>query len=92
MASNDRRNHVYSMLRWAQLAGKSTGIVTNTRVTHATPGATYAHNSNRWYESDKDVHEQGGDPAVCVDVARQLIESETGKIFNVIMGGQTAAK
>lgn len=89
-ASNDRRNHVYSLLRWAQLAGKSTGIVTNTRVTHATPAAAYAHNSNRWYESDYDVHEFGGDPAICVDVARQLIESETGHNLNVIMGGGAA--
>lgn len=37
-ASMNPRNHVYSLLRQAQLAGKSTGIVTNTRVTHATPG------------------------------------------------------
>ena len=32
-----------SILKWAQQAGKSVGIVTNTRVTHATPAAAYAH-------------------------------------------------
>lgn len=86
-SAKDHRNHVYSLLRWAQLAGKSTGIVTNTRVTHATPGAAYAHNANRLFESDHDIHELGGDVNACVDVARQLIESETGKNLNVIMGG-----
>lgn len=86
-AVKDQRNHVYSLLRWAQLAGKSTGIVTNTRITHATPGAAYAHNANRLFESDHDIHELGADSNACVDVARQLVESETGKNLNVIMGG-----
>lgn len=86
-AANNPQNHVYSLLRWAQLAGKSTGVVTNTRITHATPGSAYAHSSSRLYESDYDVHRLGADPKACVDIARQLIESETGKELNVIMGG-----
>jgi alkaline phosphatase len=34
---------VDSILKWAYKAGKSTGIVTNTRITHATPAAAFAH-------------------------------------------------
>lgn len=86
-ASNNPHNHVYSLLRWAQLAGKSTGVVTNTRVTHASPGSAYAHSSNRLHESDHDIHQLGADPHACVDIAKQLIESETGRNLNVIMGG-----
>lgn len=86
-ASKNPKNHAPSLLRWAQLAGKSTGVVTNTRITHATPAVAYAHSSNRLYESDLDVHKYGGDPNDCVDIARQLIESETGKNLNVILGG-----
>jgi alkaline phosphatase len=36
-AESDRDNHVDSIFKFAQDAGKATGIVTNTRVTHATP-------------------------------------------------------
>lgn len=86
-ASNNPENHVYSLLRWAQLSGKSTGFVTNTRVTHATPAAVYSHISNRIYESDHDVHKIGADPKKCIDIGRQLIESETGRQLNVVMGG-----
>lgn len=78
-ASNNRQNHVNSLLRWAQLAGKSTGVVTNTRITHATPAVAYAHSASRLYESDYDVDKLGGDKNACVDIARQLIEGETGK-------------
>jgi alkaline phosphatase len=38
---------VTTLLEAAKVAGWGTGIVTTTRVTHATPAATYAHNCNR---------------------------------------------
>jgi alkaline phosphatase len=41
-AENDKNNHVDSIFKFAQNAGKATGIVTNTRITHATPaGKTF---------------------------------------------------
>ena len=50
------------------------GIVTTTRVTHATPSAAYAHSANRdWYsdgEMPPDALEGG-----CKDIARQLVEN-----------------
>uniref|UniRef100_A0A6G1S5K0 Alkaline phosphatase n=1 Tax=Aceria tosichella TaxID=561515 RepID=A0A6G1S5K0_9ACAR len=80
-----RDNQVNSILKWAQEAGKSTGIVTNTRITHATPAAGYAHVSNRRWECDTNVPRNLEEP--CKDIARQLIEDEPGSKLNVIMGG-----
>uniref|UniRef100_A0A8C8AUQ1 Alkaline phosphatase n=1 Tax=Otus sunia TaxID=257818 RepID=A0A8C8AUQ1_9STRI len=65
---------VTSILRWAKDGGKAVGIVTTTRVTHATPSAAYAHSANRdWYsdgEMPPDALEGG-----CRDIARQLVEN-----------------
>ena len=55
------------------LAGKSVGLVTTTRVTHATPGGAYANVPERDWEGDSEVPAsavQGG----CRDIARQLVE------------------
>ncbi|NXE97815.1 PPBT protein, partial [Menura novaehollandiae] len=75
---------VTSILRWAKDAGKAVGIVTTTRVTHATPSAAYAHSANRdWYsdgEMPPDALEGG-----CKDIARQLVENI--RDIEVIMGG-----
>ncbi|NWU05826.1 PPBT protein, partial [Cephalopterus ornatus] len=75
---------VTSILRWAKEAGKAVGIVTTTRVTHATPSAAYAHSANRdWYsdgEMPPDALEGG-----CKDIARQLVENIPD--IEVIMGG-----
>lgn len=80
-----QQNQVHSIIKQAIEAGKSTGIVTNTRITHATPAAAYAHVSNRRWECDSYVP-KNLDPA-CKDIARQLIEDEPGNRINVIMGG-----
>lgn len=75
-----------SMLTWAQEKGRSTGIVTTTRITHATPASLYCHSANRDWECDTAM------PATaiasdCKDIARQLIEDDPGKNLNVILGG-----
>lgn len=62
-------------------AGKSTGLVTTTRVTHATPAALYAHAASRYWEDDGKVP-----PAArtsCKDIARQLLEDEPGSNITV---------
>uniref|UniRef100_A0A1B6EBV1 alkaline phosphatase n=1 Tax=Clastoptera arizonana TaxID=38151 RepID=A0A1B6EBV1_9HEMI len=78
-------SRVESLFDWAQQAGKSTGIVTNTRVTHATPAALYAHSASRYWEDDGKV------PPVarksCKDITRQLIEDAPGRNINVLLGG-----
>ncbi|XP_050096378.1 alkaline phosphatase-like [Anopheles aquasalis] len=86
-ASLDTRNHVQSILAWAQAAGKATGFVTTTRVTHASPAGTYAHTSNRDWECDDDMVRFGADPTQCQDIASQLVYGETGKKLRVILGG-----
>ncbi|XP_018569569.1 alkaline phosphatase [Anoplophora glabripennis] len=73
-----------SLITWAQQAGKSTGFVTTTRVTHATPSALYAHIPNRNWECESKIPAASSS---CKDIARQLIEDSPGKEINVIMGG-----
>lgn len=86
-ASNDPEKQTVSSMLWAQRAGKRTGVVTNMRVTHATPAGAYANVAQRSWESDYNVAKDKLADAQCasktVDVARQLIEKETGKNLNV---------
>lgn len=46
--------------------------MTTTRITHATPAATYAHSPDRNWESDSDIDPAQGD---CKDIAQQLIDN-----------------
>lgn len=78
------------ILIWEKAAGKGTGIVTTTRITHATPAATYAHVANRDWEDDSQVVASGADPLACDDIAEQLIQDPTGNGFKVILGGGRA--
>ncbi|CAH0399763.1 unnamed protein product [Chilo suppressalis] len=76
---------VTSLIDWVHDAGKSSGIVTTARITHATPAALYAHAPSRYWEDDSRVP-----PTVrkdCKDIAYQLVENEPGRSINVIMGG-----
>lgn len=43
------------------------------RVTHATPGATYAHVPNRVWEANSDIPEEEQGKG-CKDIALQLVE------------------
>nr|XP_014092681.2 alkaline phosphatase 4 isoform X1 [Bactrocera oleae] len=74
-----------SIMDWAQAEGKRTGIVTTTRITHATPASTYARIYNRDWECDTKVPTES--VGKHVDIARQLIENAPGNKFNVILGG-----
>lgn len=85
-AAQNTDNHVQSLAALAQKASKATGIVTTTRVTHASPAGAYAHTSNRSHESDADV-ENISNPFDCRDIATQLVEDQTGRNLNVIFGG-----
>ncbi|XP_067287646.1 alkaline phosphatase, tissue-nonspecific isozyme [Pseudorasbora parva] len=79
-----RGNEVTSILKWAKDAGKSVGIVTTTRVNHATPSASYAHCVDRDWYSDGDMPAEALQSG-CKDIARQLFENIPD--INVIMGG-----
>ncbi|KAJ8986185.1 hypothetical protein NQ317_005659 [Molorchus minor] len=84
---NNPENRVDSIARLFQIKGKKTGVVTTTRVTHASPAGVYAHTAERHWESDTSVAKSGNDPSTCEDIAHQLVFGETGRNLNVILGG-----
>ncbi|CAB1324701.1 unnamed protein product [Coregonus sp. 'balchen'] len=66
--------------------GKSVGIVTTTRVQHASPAAAYAHSVSRSGYSDTDIpssaHRQG-----CVNIATQLVTNIDIDVRDLGWGG-----
>ncbi|NXO69546.1 PPBN protein, partial [Phainopepla nitens] len=76
-------NEVDSVLHRARLAGKSVGIVTTTRVQHASPGAAYAHSASRGWYADANMPKEALRDG-CKDIAYQLVHNTD---INVILGG-----
>ena len=76
---------VENILTWAQEANKETGFVTNSRVSHATPAALYAHVAYRGYECDKRMPSDVTNEVK--DITLQLAEDEPGRRLKVVMGG-----
>lgn len=66
--------------------GKALGIVTTTRITHATPATIYGSSPERDYESDRWISPAEAD-AGCVDMATQLLEFEEQHGFSIALGG-----
>lgn len=68
-ATFSEQSKVVSILTLAEKAGMSTGIVTTTRVTHATPASSYAYIADRDWESDADKEKKASDDASkCKDI------------------------
>lgn len=82
-------NETKTLLEMAEDDGKSTGVVSTARLTHATPGACYAHTADRDWESDADIFRltRTAYDAKFPDIARQLIEFNYGDGLEVAMGG-----
>lgn len=78
-----------TLLEQAEEAGFATGIVTTTRITHATPAANYAHVPERDWEDDSMLPPEAT-AAGCKDIARQLVEFAVGDGIDVILGGGRA--
>jgi len=78
-----KQHALKTVLEMAEEKGLSTGVVTTTQVTHATPAACYAHTANRDWEGDDNL------PAgvTVPDIARQLIEFPYGNGLEVALGG-----
>ncbi|MFC3096214.1 alkaline phosphatase [Alteraurantiacibacter palmitatis] len=83
-------NTVPSLLGLAQEAGFATGIVTTTKITHATPAAGYAHSPQRDWEADADMPAEAIAQG-CRDIARQLVEAPVGQRLDVVLGGGRSA-
>ena len=89
-------NELITALELAEIAGKSTGIISTARITHATPAATYAKSADRNWEDISDMPEAAV-TAGCSDIADQLINFEANLEANfegldvdgieVVMGG-----
>ncbi len=68
-------NELVTTLELAEIAGRSTGIVSTARITHATPAATYAKSADRNWEDVSDVP-GAAVTAGCEDIASQLVNFE----------------
>ncbi|WP_442859705.1 alkaline phosphatase [Alteromonas sp. KC14] len=89
-------NELVTALELAEIAGKSTGIISTARITHATPAATYAKSADRNWEDVSDMPEAAV-TAGCTDIADQLVNFEANLEANfegldvdgieVVMGG-----
>ena len=78
-----------TLLENAEEAGRSTGVVSTARLTHATPGACYAHTADRNWESDRDIRNWRPEAyeAKFPDIARQLLEFKYGDGLEVAFSG-----
>ncbi len=57
--------------------------MTTTRITYATPGASYAHSADRHWEESLPSNYFGS----CKDIARILIKDEPGSKMKAILSG-----
>ncbi|MDO6694710.1 alkaline phosphatase [Aliiglaciecola sp. 3_MG-2023] len=69
-------NELVTALELAEISGKSTGIISTARITHATPAATYAKSADRNWEDISDMSTEAAE-AGCIDIADQLVNFET---------------
>jgi len=78
-------NELTTILELAEKNGKSTGVVSTARITHATPAACYAHEPERDWEDDSELTPDAV-AAKFPDIARRLIEFP-GNGIEVALGG-----
>ena len=69
----------------ARAQGLGLGIVTTTRITHATPAAVYGHVPNRNWEGADRAYPAADRASGCADLAAQLAAFKGG--FDVVLGG-----
>ena len=78
------KHSLETLLELAESRGRATGIVTTTRITHATPASNYAHTPNR----DWEYAGQLPITATLPDIAAQLVRrQQTGNGIEVVLGG-----
>ncbi len=69
----------------AKERGMGVGVVTTTRITHATPAAMYAHTPSRDWEAPDRSYPADDRKSGCVDIAAQLTGFSGG--LDVVLGG-----
>ncbi|WP_116085021.1 alkaline phosphatase [Tropicimonas sp. IMCC34011] len=80
---SEEGNKLTTFAELASDAGKSVGIVTSARITHATPAAVFAKTANRNWEGEA--------PEGCSDIATQLLESMQSGVVDIALGGGARA-
>jgi alkaline phosphatase len=85
VCSEARAHSLPTLGEEAKARGLALGIVTTTRITHATPASVYSHSADRDWEADSNIPaaQQGQG---CKDIALQLAEAK----FDLALGGGTA--
>lgn len=81
-----RGAQVDSIGELAKRAGLSAGVVTNTRLTDATPAGMYGHTAARSWEDDSALTAEARENG-CTDLARQLVEAPAEVRLDVALGG-----
>lgn len=84
--ANALNNPLTTLVEQASERGFQTGIVSTTRLTHATPAATFAQSPNRNWESAKDVPAEAAAQG-CQSIAQQLIDSMKDGTVDLALGG-----
>ena len=79
-------NPLETIVDQAKERGKSVGVVTTTRLTHATPATIYAKAPERDWESDEFLPEQDWQTG-CRDIAWQFVNYAHGGGIDVALGG-----
>jgi alkaline phosphatase len=89
VAAAKPENRLRTLLEQAEERGMWTGVVSTARLTHATPGACYAHTPNRDAESDADLAKISPEAVAAgyPDIARQLLEFH---VRDTRMNGKTS--
>lgn len=80
-----KQKRLPTLIDLAKAKGKSTAMVTTARVTHATPATTYAHSSDRNWESD-DALSATAKNSGCQDIASQWVYGPRSSL-DILLGG-----
>ncbi|KAB7649043.1 alkaline phosphatase [Polymorphobacter fuscus] len=67
--------------------GMAVGVVTTTRITHATPAAVYGHAYSRNWEGADKAFPAAARAAGCPDLATQLVDFRPGGGLDIVLGG-----
>lgn len=82
-AGLDPANRLTTFAEIATGMGKSVGVVTTARLTHATPAAVYSFSVNRDWENDTLIPEGCAQP----DIAAQLVAQMEAGVIDLALGG-----
>lgn len=72
-----------SIADFATASGRSVGVISTARITHATPAALYAHSADRNFEADSNLP----DGCTVPDIATQLFDKLSSGEVDIALGG-----